>query len=293
MSECFVATIDPSLAPKLREDLLSQGFSLSEAPYSFFSAKKQGISCVFYLSGKITVQGSKKADFITFYLEPEILHTISYGYETSLLNFSEKIGLDEAGKGDYFGPLCVAACHVKTEDAPKLLEFGIRDSKKLSDHTVLLLSKKIKALCSFKILKLFPETYNRLYAQFKNLNTLLAWAHSTVLQDLSSETHCKKALLDQFANPKLVESFLKKNNQTIDLEQRTKAESDLAVAAASILARAAFLEGLESLRQKFNLHLPKGASNIVEAGKIAVSQHGAEILSLIAKTHFKSTHEIL
>jgi ribonuclease HIII len=169
----------------------------------------------------------------------------------------------------------------------------VRDSKALSDETALKIAKKLKENFPYKVLVLVPETYNRLYAQFRNLNRLLAWGHYTVLQELHQKTSCKKAILDQFADEKLVQSFLNKHHLEVDLIQRVRAEEDPVVAAASILARAAFLEGLDALSKKFAIVLPKGASSLViTAGKKAVIKHGPEVLSLLAKTHFKTTQAI-
>ena len=291
---CFVSTIDLSLKDKLKEDLLSQGFTLSPAPYAFFSAKKQGLSCNLYLSGKITVQGKNKEEFIAFYLEPEILKNISYTHPEVGQDQTARIGMDEAGKGDFFGPLCVAAFYAGEGQVPDLLKLGVRDSKKMTDEAVLALSKKLKAAYPYKILRLLPETYNKLYAKFHNLNRMLAWAHATTLEELSLKTECKKAILDQFADASLMQSFLTKKKLNIDLTQRFKGEEDPVVAAASILARAAFLEGLAELSERFQMQIPKGASSLViTAGQKAINKHGPDVLPLISKTHFKTTQAVL
>lgn len=287
---CFVSKIDPSLKEKLEEDLLSQGFILSPAPHAFFSAKKQGISCTLYLSGKITVQGKGKDEFIAYYLEPEILKNLSYTHPEIGIDPMARIGLDEAGKGDFFGPLCIAGFYAKEGSVQELLDLGVRDSKKMSDESVLALSQKLKAAFPYKVLKLFPETYNRLYEKFHNLNRMLAWGHSTVLEELINKTGCKQAILDQFADEKLMQGFLERKKLDVHLKQRFRGEEDPVVAAASILARAAFLEGLEELEKKFHVKLPKGASSLViVAGKKAIETAGHEILPSICKTHFKTT----
>ena len=123
---------------------------------------------------------------------------------------------------------------------------------------------------------------------------MLAWAHTTVLEELSTKTECKKAILDQFADEKLVLSFLEQKKLTIDLTQRHRGEEDPVVAAASILARAAFLEGLAELGERFQVELPKGASSLViTAGKKILAKHGPDILPSLCKTHFKTTQEVL
>lgn len=291
---CFVTKIDLSLKDKLQNDLSSQGFILEPAPYAFFSAKKTGISCSLYHSGKLTVQGKNKEEFISFYLEPEILQNLSYTHPALQHDSSARIGLDEAGKGDFFGPLCIAGVFAPADSIQKLLDLGVKDSKKLSDESILAISKEIKRSFPHKILRLFPETYNKLYNKFHNLNRMLGWAHATVLEDLSKETLCKKAILDQFALPELMESLLKQKKLDVELIQRTKGEEDPVVAAASILARAAFVEGIKKLEEEVNLPLPKGASvAVIKAGQNAVQKQGREILSKISKTHFKTTQVVL
>jgi ribonuclease HIII len=291
---CFTTTIDLSLKEKLKDDLLSQGFVLSDAPYAYFSAKKQGISCNLYLSGKLTVQGKGKEEFIAYYLEPEILNNLSYTHPEVGQDMSARIGLDEAGKGDFFGPLCIAGLYSQEGDVQALLKLGVRDSKRMTDSAVLALSKKLKAEFPYRVLRLLPETYNKLYSKFHNLNRMLAWGHSTVLEELSAKTQCKKAILDQFADEKVVLGFLKQKKLEIDLTQRHRGEEDPVVAGASILARATFLEGLEELSSRFQVELPKGASSLViAAGKKIVAKHGPDILPSVCKMHFKTAQEVL
>lgn len=290
---CFVTKIDLSLKDKLISDLEAQGFTLSEAPYAFFSAKKAGLSCNLYLSGKLTVQGKGKDEFISFYLEPEILGDLSFTHPASSHDASARIGLDEAGKGDFFGPLCIAGIFVPEGNIELLLKLGVKDSKLLKDDNIIEISKSLKRTFPHKVLRLFPETYNRLYAKFNNLNRMLGWAHATVLEELSNNTGCKKAILDQFALPDLMNSILKRKNMEVDLIQRTKGEEDPVVAAASILARAAFVEGMKELEEEVNLTLPKGASAIVvKAAQKALDSRGLVIFDKIAKTHFKTLKDL-
>ena len=291
---CFVTTIELSLKNRLESDLIDQGFTLTPAPYAFFSAKKTGLSCTFYLSGKLTVQGKGKEEFIEFYLEPEILKALSYTHPSSLIDSSARIGLDEAGKGDFFGPLCIAGLFAPEGKVELLLKMGVKDSKKLTDPSIIEISKELKRVFPHKVLRLFPETYNKLYTKFHNLNLLLGWGHSTILEELSKKTECKKAILDQFASPDLMISILKRKKLELDLIQRVRAEEDPVVAAASILARAAFVEGIKELEIEHHLDLPKGASaQVITAGRKAVALKGPAILEKISKTHFKTTQAVL
>jgi ribonuclease HIII len=232
--------------------------------------------------------------FVEFYLEPEILKQFSLSHPEAYLDLTPRIGMDEAGKGDFFGPLCVAALYSDGEGIKNLLEWGIKDSKTLSDETILNLATKIRATYPHTVIRLFPLKYNELYARFRNLNRLLAWAHTAALKNVSEKTECHKAIIDQFAKEGVMSSALKQNHLDIDLQQRVGGESDLVVAGASILARAGFVEGLEQLSQEIQKKLPKGAAKqVIETGIILVKDYGPDILNKIAKIHFKTKNEIL
>lgn len=289
----FTAKIDLKLAPKLIEDLKNQGFEIQKPPYTVFSAKKKGISCTLYESGTLTVQGKEMKEFMEFYLEPEILQTFQYSHPDAGLNLEPRIGMDEAGKGDFFGPLCVAAIYADEEGIKKLRQMGVKDSKKISDEGILKLAKRLRAEFPYTVIRLFPKKYNELHAKFKNLNRLLGWAHAAALGDLSQKTGCKRALLDQFAEKHVMENALKQKKIEVELEQKVRGEEDLVVAAASILARAGFLEGLKTLGEELEMDLPKGASHIVkEVAKKLIAKWGREVLEKAAKVHFKTTGEI-
>ncbi len=203
-----------------------------------------------------------------------------------------RIGVDESGKGDYFGPLVIAACYVGPEHLAELE--GVKDSKKLTDPIALRLSDRIRAVCPCSVIAIGPEKYNELYAQFKNLNSLLAWGHARAIENVLEIQPAGVVISDQFAaGGHIVKKALFEKGKLVDFQSRVRAEADLAVAAASILARAEFLRKLRSLGATYNLDLPKGATNVIGPGKRAVSVHGPEILSKIAKLHFKTTGQIL
>ncbi len=285
---CFSTKIDLSLKEKLKEDLLSQGFELSKPPYTIFSAKKKGVSCTLYESGKLTVQGKEKAAFIEFYLEPEILKEFRFSHPEAHLNLEPRIGLDEAGKGDFFGPLSVAGVYADGVGIQELLRMGVGDSKKISDDKILKLAKQIRAKYAYTVIRLFPQKYNELYAKFKNLNRLLGWAHVAALQDLNQKTTCQKAILDQFADKSLVDNLITQKKLNVHLEQKVRGEEDLVVAAASILARAGFLEGMALLSEEFGMKVPKGASSAaLDFARTFIQKFGKEALPRIAKIHFK------
>ncbi len=290
---CFSATINLQLAPKLKEDLIEQGFELSKPPYTIFSAKKKGVSCTLYESGKIIVQGKEMEPFIEFYLEPEILKEFRFSHAESLLDLTPRMGMDEAGKGDFFGPLCVAALYADSDGIKKLLEWGVRDSKRFSDESILKLASKIRPAYAYTVIRLFPAKYNELYAKFKNLNRLLGWAHIAALADLSQKTGCKEAILDQFADKGVVERQLAQKKLDVRLLQKVRGEEDLVVAGASILSRAAFLDGIKQLSEEYGIAIPKGASASVKAvAKALISKLGPDVLTKVAKTHFKTANEL-
>lgn len=293
MGSSFVTEIDTKLAGKLQKDLEGQGFELTNPPYTIFSAKKKGVSCTLYQSGKLMVQGKEMAPFIEFYLEPEILKTFQFQYKDLNVDTTPRIGIDESGKGDFFGPLCVAGIYVATEHFADLQQIGVKDSKLLSDKAILGMGIKIRERIPYHIVKINPLKYNELYSQFHNLNRMLAWGHATTIENLVQRSGCTHVWIDQFAQEYVVLTALKRKNLDLHLVQRHKGEQDLAVAAASILARCAFLEGLKSLSEEVGIKLPKGASAaVIQSGKALVQKYGDEILPKVAKMHFKTALQI-
>lgn len=206
----------------------------------------------------------------------------------------ERIGIDESGKGDYFGPLVIAAVFVDATTQGELALMAVRDSKKISDGRILEMAPDIRAICPHSLIAIGPSKYNELYAKIKNLNRLLAWGHAKALENLLGRVSCERAISDQFGDTQLILNALQEKGRKIVLEQRTKAESDLAVAAASIVARAEFLMRLKRLSDEVGTTLPKGASPAVElAAKMVVKKHGQERLRTVAKLHFKTTKAVL
>jgi len=207
---------------------------------------------------------------------------------------SGRIGSDESGKGDYFGPLVIAAAFVTPEIEPDLKLMEVRDSKMISDGRVLELARDLRQVCKHSIVAIGPQRYNELYEKIRNLNKLLAWGHARALENLLEQVNCDLAIADQFGDERFILNALLEKGKRIRLVQRPKAEEDLAVAAASILARAEFLTRLRRLSDEVGTSLPKGASPSVElAARMVVKKHGRERLSTIAKMHFKTTLAVL
>ena len=290
----FVTLLKKELVEKLRKDLQEQGFDFSTPPYTLFAAKKKHLSVTLYTSLKLCVQGKEMAHFIEFYLEPDLLQEFQFTHAAVDVDTTARIGCDEAGKGDFFGPLSVAAFFAQGSGVQKLVELGVRDSKSISDTEIMKLCDELRKHFQYEVVRITPERYNSLYAQFGNLNTLLAWAHATAIEKLTARSGCTRVVLDKFASEYVVESAIKQKKLAISLEQKVRAESDVVVAAASIMARGAFLDGMKRLSEQWGVVIPKGASaKVLEVGRQLVRKFGPDVLQKVAKTHFKTTKEIL
>jgi ribonuclease HIII len=213
------------------------------------------------------------------------------------------IGSDESGKGDYFGPLVSAAVFVDLQIAKQLEVLGVKDSKSLTDKQNQGIANEIRKLCGKRaqIVTLPPERYNALYDQFRNegqnLNMLLAWAHSRALENILTEFPQQQitVLVDKFGNEQVVKDKLMERGKKVNLVQLPKAEANVAVAAASILARAQFLQVMEQLSEHYKVQLPKGSSDprVIEVGKQIAAQYGKDELRKVAKLHFVTTQKIV
>src|SRR4051812_26502650 len=106
----------------------------------------------------------------------------------------ERIGIDESGKGDYFGPLVIAAVFVDATTQEELSLMQARDSKKISDGRILEMAPDIRMICPHSIIAIGPERYNGLYTKIRNLNRLLAWGHAKALETLLDKVTCGHAI---------------------------------------------------------------------------------------------------
>lgn len=214
------------------------------------------------------------------------------------------IGTDEAGKGDFFGPLVTAGVYVDERTARLLRTLGVRDSKLVGDRELRVLATNIRNVVDEEkraVIVLAPKRYNELYGQMrsegKNLNTLLAWTHTRVIEDLIQHGLRPKFILsDQFGDKRYIENRLLVDTRLsgVPVIQMHRAEADVAVAAASILARDAFLGWLEQAGKKLGLTVPKGASpKVIETGKLLVGRFGADGLKDYAKVSFKTMNHIV
>jgi ribonuclease HIII len=301
----YTTQLNPEQAAVLERLVTSEGYELRTVPYARFSGVKKDHNVTFYQSGKLVVQGKGTREFVEFILEPLVLQEAKLGYE-SLLNpelIAPRIGVDESGKGDFFGPLCVAGVYVNEAILASWKEVGIRDSKNISsDKRMLELADVIAHTpgCVQTIVPIGNEAYNRLHASSGSVNRVLAWGHARVIENLLQQKDRMRpppvrAISDQFDKDKsTVAKALMALGQQLELVQRHRAEEDMAVAAASILARAEYVRRMARLGKEYGMTFPKGASVAVEvAGKEFVVRHGAEALSKVAKMHFRTRYRVL
>ena len=297
----YTAPLTAEQAQKLRALLEDDGYKFEPKPYTLYYAVKDKLNVAVYEKGpKVVLQGKGTGDFVTFRLEPEILGEAKVGYEDvhNPQMFAPHFGIDESGKGDFFGPLVIAGCYTDGDITRALMQAGIQDSKRIgSDQRIRELAEVIRHTpgAVHNVIAIGPEKYNQMYASFKNLNRLLAWGHAKVIENLlEARPDCPRSLSDQFAkNPRLITSMMGERGRAIVFEQRTKAESDIAVAAASILARERFIDWMRTASVRVGRKLPFGASELVKtAARELVAARGGEFLTQIAKTHFKTAAEV-
>ena len=236
-----------------------------------------------------------------FILEPEVIGVAELGYDEvhHPEMYEPHIGVDESGKGDFFGPLVIAGVYVNADSARQLKQAGVQDSKAISsDKRIRDLSEIIRQTpgAIHEVISIGPERYNEVYQKAGNLNRLLAWGHARVIENLlERQPDCPRALSDQFAHESVLQKALLTKGKAIKLDQRTKGESDIAVAAASILAREKFINWLEEAGKRLGVELPRGASNqlITDVGLQLIQQRGQEILPKVGKMHFRNSYRIL
>src|SRR3984893_17237424 len=278
---------------KLRALLEELGFEFSPKPYTLFFAQKNKLSAAVYEKGpKVLVQGKGVEEFVQFELEPKILGEARLGYEEvhTPEMFAPHFGVDESGKGDFFGPLVIAGVYVDAGIARKFFDAGVQDSKRIgSDARIRALADAIRkiSLGLVDTVVVGPERYNDLYEKFGNLNKLLGWGHARVIENLLAKNpDCPRALSDQFADARVIERSLLRHGRKIDIEQRTKAESDVAVAAASILAREGFIDWLDRQGKALGVRLDRGVSAEVKAtAEKLVAAKGPEVLRGVPQMH--------
>lgn len=199
------------------------------------------------------------------------------------------IGVDESGKGDFFGPLVIAAFSAPDSACDGLVSLGVRDSKLIAEKKLLGIAASLRDNYPHELVVIGPEKYNELYSQIRNLNKLLAWGHARAIENLLLRQEADLAISDKFGKPELIEKALLKKGRTIEVQQLVRGEAITQVAAASILARAGFVGQMRRLSEQVGVTLPRGAGAEVDlAARRLVESQGAETLEKVAKTHFRN-----
>jgi ribonuclease HIII len=288
----LVVQVPPADRERLRARLERGIFEHRSVPHAVFSVKGEGAVATLYVSGKLVVQGEDPTIFVERFLgleAPAAAATSGPAKETDDRDDRATIGSDEVGKGDYFGPLVVAAVRLEPGDARKMRASGVRDSKTLSDEAALRLGGALRSVCVHAIARIDPEEYNRTHSRPGQLNAMLADLHAQAIRKLQRPGI--RVVIDQFGPEALMRTRLA--DLDIALEQRPRAEAIPAVAAASVLAREEFLLALKELSDRYAVDLHKGAGDPVDrAARRFVSLHGREALVHVAKLHFKNTQRL-
>lgn len=292
------ATEARALKKKLQE---RAGYEPAAREYTEFCFSGPKVNVAYYAKrGKLVVQGSGADEFLEFVMliDPKTGVSSVKKPTASRVDQSPHFGVDESGKGDYFGPLVIAGVYSDERTAEALVKLGCKDSKTIpDDKKIAAIAAKIMQLpgIAYEVVCIGPKRYNELYTEFGNLNRLLAWGHARVIAALHEKVpSCRRALSDQFANEWVLKTALGKRKVPVQLEQRTKAESDVAVAAASILARARFVKWMQDTATAAGCDMPLGcAGHVTKAARAFVAKHGQERLCDVAKLHFKTTQKVL
>ena len=286
------------------KDFILQNFEaiISPKEYAFWHIKNQDFSATFYNSSKFVIQGKNIEALLDKLSEKfnEIDAKMQRCKDAEQKSFTlspfqpfNYIGTDESGKGDFFGPLVVAGVLIDEKNRQLFIDLGIKDSKTLKDEQMIKMAQQIQKNSVFSTVVISNAKYNELYSKFKNLNKLLAWGHARAIENILEKQPCEYALSDKFGDESLIKNALMKNGRTIQLEQRVRAESDIAVAAASVLARATFVQKMQQLEKFYGCKLPKGCNDRVKtSAKEFIQKYGRERLNEICKTHFKTYNEV-
>ncbi|MBQ6137861.1 MAG: ribonuclease HIII [Kiritimatiellae bacterium] len=294
--------------------MVNGNYRRREVPYSLWSIEGDHFNATLYAKEKhgrrkLCVQGSRAEDFVLFVLEPQVLGAATLGYE-EMLNpelVAPHAGSDESGKGDYFGPLVVCCAYTDERLSSEMKKLGVRDCKQMTDKAVLSAGASLRRLLGpdgYAVVKLGPAAYNRLYAKMKNINRMLAWAHGTAIEELLGKRRgCGRVVVDQFAPTEAtIQRALKPLGKAAKVEQRHKAESDIAVAAASVIAREIFLRDIMKMGEEVfgppsegRENVPAGSSDprVRSLAEEMVRKNGPVWLMNHAKAHFQTTDKVL
>jgi len=246
--------------------------------YELLRIKDGKINIVVYTSGKVVHNGTKESQQV---IDAILKKEKTYDYI---------LGSDEAGKGEWYGPLVVEGVALTPDLILESRRMGVRDSKSIAKPQLITLAKNlIKLKFARKLVILKPEIYNSKYKEFqsegKTLNDMLAWAHSAAIKDLLKEIKFNnaKVVIDKFDFQKTEYRLSNIDRTNLEIIQKTKGESEISVAAASIIAKYVFETNVDELNEKYAIDL----KNITPA------EIDPKILPFVAKTHFKNVKKHL
>ena len=279
---------------------LTGQFEDVKSEYEVLRWRGQGLTVVVYSSMKVVLQGDrneieKLSDFFDL-TKPSV---IEKKYENS-------IGFDEAGKGEFFGPLVLAGCFPRQDEYKRLREIGVQDSKKVSDKRVFELEPIIKECSEFEVRRIEPDELSDKWTMSSNLSKIMSWEYAVLIDKLtkpSLKTDHKKpvVIIDKFTSiTNRITQDLSEIRPEFNMEivQEERAEKYLCVACASILARANYLHWLEEVEKRLSdklgaeFKLLRGYAGLKQFGKDFIKQFGREEFNLISKRFFKTYQEV-
>ena len=288
----FTYKLAQSDTEKIKKFFENEDCTFTTQQYAFFKAIGKNYGTTFYNSGKLVIQGSEVSQIVEKFCKEMKIDFSPEEKSIEKITEDNYIGVDESGKGDFFGPLVIAGVAVNPQLKELFMSLGIKDSKQLEDDKIIKLAEEIQKKSKWSVVVINPQKYNELYEKFKNLNKLLAWGHARVIENiLEKAPECTLALSDKFAkDDKVIENALMKRAKQIKMVQKTKGEEDIAVAAASVVARAEFVSRIKTMSFSYKLNFQKGASEkVIICAKEFISKYGKQRLNEVAKLHFKTT----
>jgi ribonuclease HIII len=290
----FVTKLARTEGERLYRTLGHEGFAFRPVDHAHWGARGPEVAVVWYRSGKIVVQGAGTEGFLARFL-PEHAGAAAVPSPAAPAVGGPTVGSDESGKGDYFGALAVAAALVRPDDVPALAAWGVTDSKLASDGRVRRLEGVLVDRLPHAVRVLEPEAYNAAWAETGNLNRLLGRLHAEAIESVCEQAGDGdlRIVVDRFGDADHVRRHLGPRSVARPFEMRVRAEADPAVAAASFLARAAFLRSFDALRALAGDDLPLGASDprIVKVARRLLREGGEPWLGKFAKLHFRVTEK--
>ncbi|MEY2713728.1 MAG: ribonuclease [Planctomycetota bacterium] len=299
MSDTRVFVLDAAGARSLEHHLkaaLPPDAEWRRVDHARFAVKAMGVSLVCYTSGKVVLQGKSLDAFVGEFLAGAGSAAQKSRVQDPDLPFdAPTIGSDEAGKGDYFGPLVVASVYAEPERKQELVAMGIADSKTLSDQRMFPMAEMVERGFDCEVRVLMPSEYNARWNDARNVNHVLAELHADAIAALLRRHPEANVLVDRFGDESLIADRLatRLGHRHKNLVQVPRAEAHPVVGAASVVARVRFVEGFQECEAESGTDLHKGGGEPVDvAARRAFAIGGRELMSRIAKLHFKNSERI-